>query len=227
MPNKPSLDIIKPGHRPEGQSCRPHALPKPHPCPRFPPPRMDDLQAFESYRDDYDVRLSSHPAPRSAPSKAAQTKAAEWIEVKAQPNHRRGIINLDYATVASSEQVRNTAAQVTQAQNRTPQGGPQNAQRIAQLPTKRSSRLYEMVARKVRQRKTLSVLSPQHSSSSPPATKIEQLTKHAIVLSWRLVGLEIGQEGTQEAKRQLQLSQRPATSPMNKSCSSNTFSWNI
>jgi hypothetical protein len=93
--------------------------------PASPPPWVDDLEAFESYRADYDIDFPQASVSKSAPSRAAQTKAAEWVEVKLQPNHRRGIINLDYATMAWSEQVRNKAAQVTQAQNRTPQGGPQ------------------------------------------------------------------------------------------------------
>jgi hypothetical protein len=158
-------------------------LPKPTTLvPASPPARVDDVQAFESYRDDYDADFPQAPAQRSAPSKAAQTKAAEWIEVKAQPNHRRGIINLDYATVARSEQVRNTAAQVTQAQNRTPQGGPQK--RPADRPAAN-----ETIITIVRNGGSESKAEEEAIRALSPAfiilaarTKIEQLTKHAIVL---------------------------------------------
>jgi hypothetical protein len=109
----------------------PH-LPKPIMLvPATPPPRVDDLEAFddsvifESYCESYDNDFPQSSAQRPTPVQAAQAKAAEWVEVRTQPNHHRGIINLDYATVARSEQVRSRAAQVTQAQNRTPQGGPQ------------------------------------------------------------------------------------------------------
>jgi hypothetical protein len=158
-------------------------LPKPTTLvPASPPARADDVQAFESYRDDYDADFPQAPAQRSAPSKAAQTKAAEWIEVKAQPNHRRGIINLDYATVARSEQVRNMAAQVTQAQNRTPQGGPQK--RPADRPAAN-----ETIITIVRnggseikaEEEAIRALSPAFIILAA-RTKIEQLTKHAIVL---------------------------------------------
>jgi hypothetical protein len=150
--------------------------------PASPPPRVDDVQAFDSYRDDYDADFPQAPARQSAPSKAAQTKAAEWIEVKAQPNHRRGIINLDYATVARSEQVRNKAAQVTQAQNRTPQGGPQK--RPADRPAAN-----ETIITIVRNGGSESKAEEEAIRALSPAfiilaarTKIEQLTKHAIVL---------------------------------------------
>jgi hypothetical protein len=87
-------------------------LPKPTTLiPATPPPRVDDLDAFdnsgnfESYRESYNADFPQTSAQRSAPTEAAQIKAAEWVEVKTQPNHCRGIINLDYATVARSEQV--------------------------------------------------------------------------------------------------------------------------
>jgi hypothetical protein len=151
--------------------------------PASPPRRIDDIDAFESYRgDNYDADFPSTSAPWPAPSQGAQTKAAEWIEVKLQPNHRRGIINLDYATAARSEQVRNTAAQVTQAQNRTPQGGLQR--RPADRPAAN-----ETIITIVRNGGSESKSEEEAIRSFSPAfiilaarTKIEQLTKHAIVL---------------------------------------------
>jgi hypothetical protein len=158
-------------------------LPKPTALPPASPPhRVDDLDAFESYREDYNVDFPSTSAPRPAPPKAAQAKAAEWIEVKSQPNHRQGIINLDYATVARSEQVRNTVAQVTQAQNRTPQGGPQR--RLADRPAAN-----ETIITIVRNGGSESKAEEEAIRALSPAfiilaarTKIEQLTKHTIVL---------------------------------------------
>jgi hypothetical protein len=121
-------------------------LPKPTTLvPASPPPWVDDLDAFdnsgvfESYRANYDTDFPQTSAQRSAPALAAQAKAAEWVEVKTQPNHCRGIINLDYATAARSKQVCNKAAQVTQVQNRTPQGGPRDVPRIKRPPMKLSS----------------------------------------------------------------------------------------
>jgi hypothetical protein len=150
--------------------------------PASPSRRIDDLDAFESYRDDYDAEFPPTSVPRSAPPQGAQTKAAEWIEVKSQPNHRRGIINLDYATAARSEQVCNTAAQVTQAQNRTPQGGPQK--RPADCPAAN-----ETIITIVRNGGSESKSEEEAICALSPAfiilaarTKIEQLTKHAIVL---------------------------------------------
>jgi hypothetical protein len=158
-------------------------LPKPTTLvPASPPHQIDDLDAFESYREDYDVDFPSTSAPRPAPLKAAQAKAAEWIEVKSQPNHRRGIINLDYATVARSEQVRNTAAQVTQAQNRTPQGGPQK--RPADRPAANET-IITIVQNGGSDNKAeedaIRALSPAFIILAA-RTKIEQLTKHTIVL---------------------------------------------
>jgi hypothetical protein len=49
---------------------------------------------------------------------------SEWVEVKTRPNHKRGIINLDYATVAQTNAVQNQAAQVKHSLNRTTTGGP-------------------------------------------------------------------------------------------------------
>jgi hypothetical protein len=64
-------------------------LPKPTTLvPASPPRRIDDLDAFETYREDYDEDFPPAPAQRPAPPRAAQAKAAEWIEVKSQPNHR-------------------------------------------------------------------------------------------------------------------------------------------
>jgi hypothetical protein len=79
-------------------------LPKPIMLiPATPPPRVDDLEAiddsaiFESYRESYDNDFPQSSVQRLAPAQAAQAKAAEWVEVRTQPNHHRGIINLDYA----------------------------------------------------------------------------------------------------------------------------------
>jgi hypothetical protein len=163
-------------------------LPKPTTLvPATPPPRVDDLDAFssgpfESYRENYDVDFPQSSVQLSAPTKAAQTKAAEWVEVKSQPNHCRGIINLDYATVARSEQVRGKAAQVTQAQNRTPQGGPQRR------PTDRAAPDETIItivrnggSEDAREEEAICALSPAFLILAA-RTKIEQLTKHAIVL---------------------------------------------
>jgi hypothetical protein len=181
MPNKPAqppnpvIDL-------RAKALTPR-LPKPTTLvPASPARQVDDLDAFETYRDNYDADFPQAPVQQSAPSKAAQTKAAEWIEVKVQPNHRRGIINLDYATAARSEQVRNTAAQVTQAQNRTPQGGPQK--RPADRPAAN-----ETIITIVRNGGSESKAEEDAIRALSPAfiilaarTKIEQLTKHAIVL---------------------------------------------
>jgi hypothetical protein len=164
-------------------------LPKPKILvPASPPPRVDDHNtfgdsgAFEHYRASYDNDFPQSSAQRSAPTKAAQTKAAEWIEVKSQPNHCRGIINLDYATVAQSEQVRSKAAQVTQAQNRTPQGGPQKR------PTDRPASGETIItivrgggSENKQEEDAIWALSPAFLILAA-RTKIEQLTKHAIVL---------------------------------------------
>jgi hypothetical protein len=164
-------------------------LPKPTTLiPATPPPRVDDLDtfddsgAFESYRDNYDADFPQSSAQRSAPTKAAQTKAAEWVEVKSLPNHRRGIINLNYATVARSEQVGGKAAQVTQAQNCTPQGGPQRR------PTDRPAQDETIItivrsggSEDKREEEAIRALSPAFLILAA-RTKIEQLTKHTIVL---------------------------------------------
>jgi hypothetical protein len=149
---------------------------------------VDDLDAldntgnFESYRKSYNADFPQTSAQWSMPTKAAQTKAAEWVEVKLQPNHCRGIINLDYATVARSEQVRGKAAQVTQAQNRTPQGGPQRH------PTDRATPNETIItivrnggSEDAREEEAIRALSPAFLILTA-RTKIEQLTKHAIVL---------------------------------------------
>jgi hypothetical protein len=167
-------------------------LPKPTTLvPASPPRRVDDLDAFETYCADYNADFPQTSALQSTPSKAAQTKAAEWIEVRTQPNHRRGIINLDYATAARSEQIRNTAAQVTQAQNCTPQGGPQRR------PTDRPAANETIItivrnggSEDKREEDAIRALSPAFLILAAH-TKIEQLTKHAIVLvgGWWVVKL--------------------------------------
>jgi hypothetical protein len=102
-PSNPTIDL-----RAKVTTPRP---PKPTTLvPASPPHRVDDLDAFETYCAEYDVDFPPTSAPKSVPARAAQAKAAEWIEVKLQPNHRRGIINLDYATMARSEQVQSNAA---------------------------------------------------------------------------------------------------------------------
>jgi hypothetical protein len=104
------------------------------------------------------------------------------VEVKSKPNHRQGIINLDYATVARSEQVRSKAVQVTQAQNRTPQGGPQRR------PADRAAS-NETIISIVRNGGSEDRKEEEAIRALLPAflilvarTKIEQLTKHTIVL---------------------------------------------
>jgi hypothetical protein len=175
-PSNPTIDL-----RAKVTTPRP---PKPTTLvPASPPPRVDDLEdAFEAYRADYDVDFPPTSAPKSAPARDAQAKAAEWIEVKSQPNHRRGIINLDYATMARSEQVRSNAAQVTQAQNRTPQGGPQK--RPADRPAANET-IITIVrgggSEDRREEEAIRALSPAFLILAA-RTKIEQLTKHAIVL---------------------------------------------
>jgi hypothetical protein len=163
-------------------------LPKPTTLvPATPPPRVDDLDAFdsgpfESYRENYDVDFPQSSAQPSAPTKAAQTKAAEWVEVKLQPNHRRGIINLDYATVARSEQVRGKAAQVTQAQNRTPQGGPQRHPTDRAAPDETIITIVQNGGSEdTREEEAIRALSLAFLILAA-RTKIEQLTKHAIIL---------------------------------------------
>jgi hypothetical protein len=84
--------------------------------------------------------------------------------------------------VARSEQVRNTAAQVTQAQNRTPQGGPQR--RPADRPAANET-IITIVrgggSEDKREEDAIRALSPAFLILAA-RTKIEQLTKHAIVL---------------------------------------------
>jgi hypothetical protein len=164
-------------------------LPKPTTLvPATPPPRVDDLDAFEdsgafeSYCNNYDTDFPQTSTQWSVPTKAAQTKAAEWIEVKSQPNHRRGIINLDYATVARSEQVRSKAAQVTQAQNRTPQGGPQRRPTDRAAPNETIITIVRNGGSEDKQEEeAIRALSPAFLILAAH-TKIEQLTKHTIVL---------------------------------------------
>jgi hypothetical protein len=164
-------------------------LPKPTTLiPATPPSRVDDLDTFDnsgifkSYHESYDADFPQTSAQQSAPTKAAQIKAAEWVEVKTQPNHCRGIINLDYATVAKSEQVRGKVAQVTQAQNRTPQGGP------LRRPTDRAAPDETIItivrsggSEDAREEAAIRALSPAFLILAA-RTKIEQLTKHAIIL---------------------------------------------
>jgi hypothetical protein len=160
-------------------------IPKPTPLvPATPPPRVDDLEAFdasgafEAYRDNYNADFPQ----TSAPSKAAQTKAAEWVEVKSKPNHCRGIINLDYATVARSEQVQGKAAQVTQAQNCTPQGGPQKRPADRAAPDETIITIVRNGGSEDRkEEEAIWALSPAFLILAA-RTKIEQLTKHTIVL---------------------------------------------
>jgi hypothetical protein len=109
-------------------------------------------------------------------------KLLEWVEVRMQPNHHRGIINLDYATVAMSEQVRGRAAQVTQAQNRTPQGGPQRR------PTDRAAPDETIItivrnggSDNTQEEAAIRALSLAYLILAA-CTKFKQLTKHAIVL---------------------------------------------
>jgi hypothetical protein len=165
-------------------------LPKPTTLvPATPPPRIDDMEAldnlggvFGSYRDNYDSDFPQTSAQRSVPTTAAQTKAAEWVEVKSQPNHRQGIINLDYATVARSKQVRGKAAQVTQAQNRTPQGGPQRRPADRAAPDETIITIVRNGGSEdKREEEAIRALSPAFLILAA-RTKIEQLTKHAIVL---------------------------------------------
>jgi hypothetical protein len=99
------------------------------PLPKLPPTvtpepstsRADDVDTFASYRDNYDDEFPDNlpTVPKPVPG-----KAAEWVEVKSRPNHKRGIINLDYATVAQTNAVQNQAAQVKHSLNRTTTGGP-------------------------------------------------------------------------------------------------------
>jgi hypothetical protein len=106
----------------------------------------------------------------------------EWVEVKSKPNHRRGIINLDYATVARSEQVQGKAAQVTQAQNRTPQGGPQKRPADRAAPDETIITIVRNGGSEDRkEEEAIRALSPAFLILAA-RTKIEQLTKHTIVL---------------------------------------------
>jgi hypothetical protein len=86
--------------------------------------RVDDTDAFASYRDNYD---DDFPDNLPAAPKPVPGKAAEWVEVKSRPNHKQGIINLDYATVAQTNAVQNQAVQVKHSLNRTTTGGPMRA----------------------------------------------------------------------------------------------------
>jgi hypothetical protein len=200
-------------------------LPKPTTLvPASPPPRVDDIQAFESYRDDYDADFPQAPAQRSAPSKAAQIKAAEWIEVKAQPNHRRGIINLDYATVARSEQ--SAIRRLRSLRHRTvpPRAVHRNVQRTAPQLTRRSLRSYETAARRVKQRRKLSAPSPRHSSFWLLAPRSSNLPNTPSFLS-----VDGGfQNSTRKATRgatATSILRQPEQSHTNKSCNFSMYSW--
>jgi hypothetical protein len=87
---------------------------------------VDEPDTFVSYVDNYDDEFPDTlpTALTATPSKAAPAQAAEWVEVKTRPNYKRGIINLDYATVAQSNAVQNQAVQVKHSLNRTTTGGP-------------------------------------------------------------------------------------------------------
>ena len=82
------------------------------------PPPLDD--------SDY-PSLAPTSVPVPAPTTAAKVKSAECVEVKRLPNRCQGIINLDYATVASSAAVHQRTRQLKQGLNRTPAGGPQQS----------------------------------------------------------------------------------------------------
>jgi hypothetical protein len=117
-PTNPTLDL-------KALSAKMKTMPLPKTQPPVavePPPRVDDVEAFTSYGgENYDEDfLENLPtAPKPVPG-----KAAEWVEVKSRPNYKRGIINLDYATVTQANAVQNQAAQVKHSLNRTTTGGP-------------------------------------------------------------------------------------------------------
>jgi hypothetical protein len=124
-PTNPTLDLkalsakTKTTPLPKTQAPPPKTKP---PTTADPLPRVDNMEAFASYGgdtydDDFPANLPSAPKP-------VPGKAAEWVEVKSRPNHKRGIINLDYATVTQANAVQNQAAQVKHSLNRTTNGGP-------------------------------------------------------------------------------------------------------
>jgi hypothetical protein len=117
-PTNPTLDL-----KALSAKMKPTPLPKTQPPVAVePPPRVDDAEAFASYGgDSYDQDFPDNlpTVPKPVPG-----RAAEWVEVKSRPNHKRGIINLDYATVTQANAVQNQAAQVKHSLNRTTTGGP-------------------------------------------------------------------------------------------------------
>jgi hypothetical protein len=125
MPNRPKNPTIdlrsKVNFPPTPKTKQPAALP-----PTVPSARVDELDAFALYINNYDNEFpdSLPTAPTATPPKAAPAQASEWVEVKTHPNYKRGIINLDYATVAQTNAVQNQAAQVKHSLNRTTTGGP-------------------------------------------------------------------------------------------------------
>jgi hypothetical protein len=124
MPNRPKNPTIDLKSR-VIPSLTPKANKPPLP-PAAPSARVDKADAFATYIDNYDDEFPDTlpTAPTAAPSKAAPAQAAEWVEVKTRPNHKQGIINLDYTTVAQTNAVQNQAAQVKHSLNRMTTGGP-------------------------------------------------------------------------------------------------------
>jgi hypothetical protein len=137
-PINPTIDLkkraVNPPHQPKASVADPSVMMAP-----TPPSRVDDIDAFESYRESYDEEFPD--ALPTAP-RPAQGTAAEWVEVKTRPNHHHGIINLDYATVVQSHAVNEQASQVKESLNRTNTKGPcANLVRPAD-PTRPSSPLF-------------------------------------------------------------------------------------
>jgi hypothetical protein len=117
-PTNPTLDL-------KAMSVKTKTTPLPKMPPTVAPEpstlRGDDADAFASYRDNYNDDFPDNlpTVPKPVPG-----KAAEWVEVKSRPNHKRGIINLDYTTVAQTNAIQTQAAQVKHSLNRTTTGGP-------------------------------------------------------------------------------------------------------
>jgi hypothetical protein len=120
-PKNPIIDLRSKANLPPTPKTK-----QPDAPPIVPSARVDEPDAFVSYIDNYDDKFPDTlpTAPTATPSKAAPAQASEWVEVKSRPNYKRGIINLDYVTVAQTNAVRNQAEQVKHSLNRTTTGGP-------------------------------------------------------------------------------------------------------
>jgi hypothetical protein len=124
-PTNPTINlrnkVAKPSAPVAPKPAAPVAGPSTPQAPHTNHPRLDDNDAFASYRESYNDEF---PDVLPTAPKPASGGAAEWVEVKTRLNHCRGIIILDYPTVTQTNAVQQQASQVKESLNCTVTGGP-------------------------------------------------------------------------------------------------------